>query len=148
MRATEKTSCHFWLGIRNRFSARKLNNRSEHIVTETTYSARLQIMLQTRCQRHRALLATLCLWQPGPRDPTACAGLLRREPLAACVRAFVPQNTKVRRQRGAGRARAGGRAAPAFWSHLAVFWHSNLAPRLISRLAVRPAGRGLLARRC
>ena len=95
-------------------------NNMRGLLQKPSYSERLQIMLQTRCQRHRALLATLCFWQPGPRDPAACAGLLRREPLAACVRAFVPPITKVRRQRGAGRTRAGGRAAPAFWRHLAA----------------------------
>ena len=43
----QKKPCHFWLRIRNHFSARKLNNRSEHIAHTDTHTH-----TQTDSNRH------------------------------------------------------------------------------------------------
>ena len=113
-----KKSCHFWLRIRNRFTARISNNMLEHIVTEI-------IMLRTVTNRGSSAVPTaprvaLRARQPTPRDLIAvhCAGAAR---LARRRRALDRTSSGSGLSPPASRARpryGAGRAAP--WRHLAA----------------------------
>ena len=114
----DKKSCHFWLRIRNHFSARKMNNKLEHIVTEI-------IMLRTVTNRGSSAVPTaprvaLRARRPTPRDLIAvhCAGAARlarrrraldRTPFGS---GLSPPGSRARPRYGAGRAAA--------WRHLAA----------------------------
>ena len=107
--------CHFWLRIRNHFSARFLNNMSEHIVTEI-------IMLRTVTNRGssavpKAPRVALRARRPTPRERSTA------HPLAAACR----------RQR-AWHARADKRVAQqlgATW--LLLPWRTDLACGIASK---------------